>query len=334
MKSNIFIITILILTFGIFISQGYQFHKENSRRLATIEDSLSRVVDSTPWVGSNAEQLPLQGKDADLICYGYNLIAHTSRYLGPNGSVKINNNAMNCQNCHLEGGTKPFGNNFGKVFATYPQYRSRNDGVQTVMMRLQDCFQRSMNGNALDSTSREMRAIYAYIKWLDASVPEGSKPIGTKLPTLPYLDRAADPQKGETIFISNCKSCHGADGQGQYDSEKREFLYPPIWGKQSFNDGAGLARIGSLAAFIHYNMPNGTKYDQPAMSVEDSWDVAAYILAQSRPHFDQRNDFKILKKKPIDDPIGPYLDSFSVRQHTYGPFKPIKQFYTSINNKK
>lgn len=333
MNTNRFIYFCIVIVLFIFFAQGMNYHLENEKRLDSLDVKFENEIDTTPWMGSNSALLPLNGPDASIIRYGYQLVRNTSRFLGPKGIVLHNNNAMNCQNCHLDAGTKPFGNNFGKVFSTYPQYRSRNDGVQTLMMRLQDCFKRSMNGNALDSTSKEMRAIYAYIHWLDDGVKKGRKPIGTKMPLLPYLDRAASPEKGMKIYITNCAVCHGKDGQGQLNELKDGFTYPPLWGSNSFNDGAGLSRIGNLASFIHYNMPLGTKYDQPNISAEDSWDIAAFILSKTRPHFDQSKDYKILKKKPVDDPFGPYLDRFSPTQHKYGPFPPIKEFYKSINKK-
>ena len=40
--------------------------------------------------------------------YGRELIAHTAKYLGPNGTVSKISNGMNCQNCHLQAGTAVF----------------------------------------------------------------------------------------------------------------------------------------------------------------------------------------------------------------------------------
>jgi thiosulfate dehydrogenase len=39
---------------------------------------------------------------------------------------------MNCQNCHLSGGTVPWGNNYGGVYATYPKFRARSGGLETI----------------------------------------------------------------------------------------------------------------------------------------------------------------------------------------------------------
>lgn len=330
MKGNIFIVVFILVILNVFFFQAFNFHDKNKRSLEKIEAKLRDIQDSTAWQGCNPTQLPLVGKDAALIRYGYQLIVNTNYYLGPNGIVKHNNNAMTCQNCHMEAGTKPFGNNFGKVAAVYPLYRSRNNGIQTIYMRLNDCFQRSMNGLVLDSNSREIQALKAYILWLGEDCPKGKKKIGTSLPKLPFLNRAAEPATGEQLYIANCSSCHGKNGEGQYDAEKHGFTYPPLWGNNSWNDGAGMYRITTLSSFIHNNMPQGTTSDDPRISVDDSWDIAAYILSKPRPHFDQSKDFLLLEKKPIDDATGPYLDTFSIQQHKYGPFAPIQQFYKNI----
>ncbi len=100
---------------------------------------------------------------------------------------------MNCQNCHLDAGTRPWGNNFGAVSATYPQYRSRSNAIQNVYGRVNDCFERSLNGKAIDTNSYEMQSIYKYLQWLGKEVPKSKKPYGSGMPKLPFLSRAADP---------------------------------------------------------------------------------------------------------------------------------------------
>lgn len=51
----------------------------------------------------------LEGEERKRVIYGEELIPHTARYLGPNGSVAPITNGMNCQNCHLKGGRKSWG---------------------------------------------------------------------------------------------------------------------------------------------------------------------------------------------------------------------------------
>jgi len=102
-------------------------------------------------------------------------------------------------------------------------------------------------------------------------------------------------------------------------------MVPPLWGNDSFNDGAGMARLINAANFIHFNMPHGADYLHPQLSVEQAWDIAAYLISQPRPHkAGLDKDFPDLLEKPVDAPYGPYADGFSEQQHKYGPFAPIR----------
>jgi thiosulfate dehydrogenase len=285
-------------------------------------------TDST-WVGPSLYiDHSTLGEERELIIYGQDLIAHTSRYLGPKGSVAQITNGMNCQNCHLQAGSKAWGNNFAAVFSTYPKFRDRSGQVETIYKRVADCMERSLNGTAVDSNSREFKAIYAYIKWLGQAVKKGEQPIGSGIEKLPYLDRAADPKKGQIVYTAQCQTCHGANGEGQLAADALEYTYPPLWGSHSYNDGAGLYRISNFAGYVKNNMPNLlTSHENPTLTEAESWDVAAYVNSQSRPHKDQSKDWPKFEKKPLDFPFGPYADSFSESQHKYGPFKPIQKFY-------
>jgi thiosulfate dehydrogenase len=286
-------------------------------------------TDST-WVGPSIYiDHSTLGEERELIIYGQELIAHTSRYLGPKGSVAQITNGMNCQNCHLQAGAKAWGNNFAAVFSTYPKFRDRSGQVETIYKRVADCMERSLNGTAVDSNSREFKAIYAYIKWLGQDVQKGKKPHGSGIEKLPYLDRAADPQKGQIVYTAQCQSCHGANGEGQLAADALEYTYPPLWGPNSYNDGAGLYRLSNFAGYVKNNMPNLlTSHKNPTLTDEESWDIAAYVNSQSRPHKDQSKDWPKFEKKPLDFPFGPYADSFSESEHKYGPFKPVQKFYT------
>src|SRR6185312_8971469 len=100
------------------------------------------------------------------------------------------------------------------------------------------------------------------------------------------------------------------------------YAFPPLWGKNSYNDGAGLYRLSSFTDFVKSNMPFGTSWQHPILTDAQAWDVAAYVNSQPRPHKDQSMDWKNIAEKPIDFPSGPYADSFSEKQHKYGPFLP------------
>lgn len=255
--------------------------------------------------------------------YGKDLIAHTAKYLGPNGSVAQMTNGLNCQNCHLNAGTKVYGINYGSVASTYPKLRARSGSVENIYKRVNDCFERSLNGQALDTTSKEMQAIVAYINFLGSNVEKGKKAEGSGFKDLGYLERAADPKKGKLVYETKCQSCHQPGGNGLLNPDKTEYSFPPLWGTASYNDGAGLYRLSNFAKYVKYNMPQGASHESPQLTDEEAWDVAAFVNSQPRPHINVPQDWPDKSKKPVDHPFGPYKDNFTEKQHKFGPFQPI-----------
>lgn len=262
--------------------------------------------------------------NAEELNYGKELIANTAEYLGPKGKVKALSNGMNCQNCHLQAGTAPLGNNYGAVASTYPKVRARSGKEEDIQKRINDCFERSLNGKALSRDSKEMKAMVAYINWVGKDVPKGEVPKGSGIYELPLLDRAADPAKGKLVYENQCASCHQADGKGMPKPDGSGYLYPPLWGEHSYNHGAGLYRLSRFAGYVKANMPLGATFEQPILSDEESWDLAAYVNSMERPKKDLTQDWPDISKKPMDHPFGPFSDSFTEEQHKFGPFKPIK----------
>jgi thiosulfate dehydrogenase len=281
---------------------------------------LSIKTNSDEWTAPDTNSLGNSEEDR-LIKYGRQLIANTSFYLGPKGTVQHITNGMNCQNCHLNAGTKYFGNNYSAVASTYPKFRARSGTVEDVYKRVNDCIQRSLNGTALDTASKEMQAIKAYIMWLGKDVKKGTKPKGSGITDLAYLERPADAENGKMVYAEKCQTCHGPNGEGKQN--KDTISYPPLWGKNSYNIGAGLYRLSRFAGYVKSNMPFGTNHDDPKLSDEEAWDVAAFVNSQPRPLKDLSSDWPKITGKPVDHPFGPYADSFSEKQHKYGPFGPI-----------
>ncbi|OQP55715.1 cytochrome C [Niastella koreensis] len=287
--------------------------------------ALASAAPEMPWQAPDSNSIPNTAA-GELVRYGRDLIAHTSQYLGPRGTVAHISNGMNCQNCHLAAGTRPWGNNYSAVASTYPKYRDRSGTIESIEKRVNDCLERSLNGKALDSNSHEMQAIVAYMHWLGTGVAKGKKPLGSGIKTLKNLDRPADPEKGKIVFIEKCKACHGAGGEGMPDPVNGTgYLYPPLWGTESYNIGAGLFRLSRMAGYVKDNMPFGAAYDKAQLTDEQAWDVAAFINSQPRPNKDLSKDWPHIDAKPFDYPFGPYADSFSAQQHKYGPYNPIAQ---------
>lgn len=320
----IFILVALILTpvglfYGDDITGAIQRELATKRQPVVIREDLPKEIFWSAPDPSAIQDIKLKAR----IAYGKELVAHTAKYLGPKGMVMQLSNGMNCQNCHLEAGTRTFGNNYAAVASTYPKFRARSGTSEDLYKRINDCFERSLNGKALDTTSNEMQALKAYITFVGSNVAKGDKPNGAGLKELSYMDREADPEKGKIVYQAKCVSCHQANGQGQFSLDGSEYTYPPLWGIHSYNDGAGLYRISNFAKYVKYNMPQGVSHTNPLLTDEEAWDVAAYVNSQDRPHIHVPKDWPDIAKKPVDHPFGPYADSFTERQHKFGPFKPI-----------
>ncbi len=302
------------------------FSSKVIEHVVLIEDSVTEDVWKAPDLNSLATD-----SLGEEIKYGRELIVHTSVYLGPNGKVSQNSNGMNCQNCHLDAGTKPFGNNYSAVASTYPKFRARSGAEETIEKRVNDCFERSLNGKPLLDDSREMKAIVTYIKWLGAGVPKGESPKGSGLVELSFLDKPADPINGKILYQEKCSVCHGKNGEGILNAEGTSWTYPPLWGKNSYNNGAGLYRLSRFAGYIKANMPLGATHNDPLLTDEEAWHIAAYVNSLERPQKDITNDWPDISKKPIDHPFGPFADGFDDNQHKYGPFKPIQERRKELN---
>ncbi|HEY2754319.1 MAG TPA: c-type cytochrome [Pseudolabrys sp.] len=262
---------------------------------------------------------------------GRDLITATYAHIGPNvadAEKRYAGNNLACANCHLQAGTKKFGFPLFGLWGDFPKYSARTGTEITIEERINACMTRSMNGRAMPDDAPEMQAMVDYIKFLSTGVPAGQQVPGMGSGHMRELKRVAEPRRGQTIYTRVCAGCHRADGAGIRNSAADAalgYIIPPLWGSDSFNDGAGTARISTMANFVHFNMPHGADYLNPQLSVEDAWDVAAYVESQKRPHkAGLEKDFPDLLLKPIDAPYGPYADKFSEQQHKYGPFTPIQ----------
>ena len=262
----------------------------------------------------------------ELIRYGRELVANTGKYFGPWGKINHFANGMNCQNCHLMAGTKLYANSFSAVASIYPKFRARSGTVEHLEKRINDCMERSMNGNKLDSLSREMRAMVAYINWVGKDVKKGIIPEGASVVEVPFLTRAANPKNGKIAFEKYCVRCHGTGGEGKLNVGGVTYEYPPLWGDKSYNTAAGMYRISRFAGFIKSNMPNlEASYEKPKLTDEEAWDIAAYVNSNPRQLKIFRGDWPDISKKPVDHPFGPFADKYSEAQHKFGPFKQIVQ---------
>lgn len=263
-----------------------------------------------------------------LVKYGYALMADTANQIGPSvadPAKRYSGNNLSCQSCHLKAGTQPYALPLVGVWGQFPQYRGREGEIGTLEERVNGCMERSMNGRVLPLDGREMKAFLAYTKWLSTGIPDGAKLIGAGSMSVTEPGRAADLDNGAKVFADTCAVCHGNDGLGRRAATGAGYQFPPIAGPDSYNNGAGMTRILTAAAFVRHNMPLGTTFETPLLSDADAYDVAAYINSLDRPtKADLEKDFPIKMQKPVDAPYGPYVDDFPAEQHKYGPFGPIR----------
>ncbi len=233
----------------------------------------------------SSDSIP-DGRRGEQIRLGYQLVVHTqefaSSYVG---------NRLTCTNCHLDAGLDPNSASYVGLSRAYPEYRARTGLVVTLADRINECVERSLNGKPIPHDSHKLRAIVAYIEWLSKDVPSGSRMAWRGIPRL-HPTKSPDVVNGTKVFTARCAFCHGADGQGTMAA-------PPLWGPQSYNIGAEMARIPVAASFIKSNMPRTRGW---ALSDQDAYDVAAYINSQPRPDFPGKGHDWPKGEKPADVP--------------------------------
>ena len=198
----------------------------------------------------------------DLIKYGKELVVHTYKHIGPevkDKNMRYAGNNLSCQSCHLDAGTKEYSAPFVGIYGNFPQYRPRENVIGSLSDRINGCMERSMNGKPLPNSSKEMKAMEAYIYWLSQGVPVGAKVQGIGLAEVNrkmIQTTKADPVKGKAVYDVHCASCHGGNGEGiKNEGLANGYLYPPLWGKDSYNKGAGMYRTLKAMDFIKANMP-------------------------------------------------------------------------------
>ncbi|WP_296244970.1 MULTISPECIES: c-type cytochrome [unclassified Psychrobacter] len=204
---------------------------------------------------------------------GLQLANHTYKELPDNVG-----NQLNCTSCHLGNGSEAFAAPWNGMPGIYPIYRSRGGRVNTIQERINGCFERSMNGKALDLGSDDMNAMVSYMSWLSQGLPYGVSPEGRGFAK---VDKSleANTDNGKKLFAEKCSVCHGADGEGQYNDDG-SYVYPAVAGDKSFNDGAGMARTYTAASFIKGKMPFG---QGNSLSDQEAVDIAAYFTHLPRP---------------------------------------------------
>lgn len=239
----------------------------------------------------------LKEKNATQLILGARLNIETGRLLPQHVG-----NGLNCASCHLNAGTVGGGSPYVGVSAAFPTYAARAGRVITLEDRINGCFPRSMNGKPLPPGSQDMQAMLAYIEWMRRDAQPGEKVPGRGIGKIDQKLKP-DPVNGERIYHAQCAACHGAQGEG-IRSPSGQWVYPALWGAQSFNIGAGMARTYTAAAFVKRNMPialhDRFPLGQGGLSDQEAVDVAEFFTHQPRPDFAPKTRDWPRDKKPAD----------------------------------
>lgn len=209
----------------------------------------------------------------DMIRFGRDVFTDTQRYAKP-----YVRNRLNCVNCHLDAGRQANAAPLWAAYVAYPAFRAKNQQVNSFAERLEGCFLYSMNGTMPPADSAVVIGLISYSYWLATGAPTGAQLAGRGYPAVAPPALAADATRGAVVYSTSCASCHGTDGGGTKAAGR--YVFPPLWGRTSYNAGAGMHRVQTAAAFIKANMPlgqGGTLTDQQA------WDVAAFVNGHPRP---------------------------------------------------
>lgn len=291
-------LTILTVAFSTWPLAGCRNEAESAA--PTAEVTVAPAAEATAALaGARPESWPLTAPDpakipegpvGDAIRRGQTVLTRTREELPDHVG-----NGLHCTSCHMQGGTVANAGPWVGITGVFPEFRPRNAKVNVLQDRVNDCFERSLNGKPLPAEGEDMTAIIAYMTWLSDGVPVGVPIEGRgfariKDPPAPNADN------GKSLYAQKCSSCHGVEGQG-LSGKDGAYVYPALWGDRSFNIGAGMARLDTAAAFVRWNMPlgqGGTLTDQ------ESYDLAAYFTTQPRPDFARKGEDWPKGGKPRD----------------------------------
>ena len=262
------------------------------------------------------DPLPEDSLLAAQIRFGFQIVENTPQHAG-----EFVGNDLSCGNCHLNAGQRFRALPYTGIAATFPEPRRREGRLFSLEDRIRGCFLRSMNGEAPPYDSPQLLAITAYITWLSYGQAIGTSPewrgqnVIAQESLIPV--ERLDPVLGRELFARNCTVCHGVDGQGV---EMAGVKPGPLWGARSWNDGAGAARVYTLAGYIRYAMP----LTQPGiLSDEEAQHIAAWINARERPSYPGKAD---------DYPAGAPVDAVYYPRYPENPLRAMLQGATSAGN--
>jgi cytochrome c len=290
-----------------------------------------------PWIEPDINTIP-KGEKGDLIRYGMQLLTNTSELIGPHAkdkNLRFAGNNLNCTSCHQTGpsglpGTKKYSVPWTNVINDYPQLDTKTMTIFSLEMRIAGMI--GTGHKKISPETKEMKAMVAYMTWLgsNSKVKPNQNMVGTKLNgDIVLPNRPSDHVKGKALYSTYCSSCHGEKGLGlkktNFESEGGGYTFPPVAGNDTYDDGGHMFMIPLMTAFLYNNMPQGATYEKPLLSIQDAYDISAYVNTNlARRHNPNRKGmYPDAAFRPEGFAIKEYFenDEKGYEQSRFGPYK-------------
>lgn len=297
MKKKSFITPVLLMVFGLTALVSFALlltdDKDGSTKQpdSIVQQKTVQQETEQPKTEGIAHNPPSlddvpDGPLGEAILRGYELTNNTSEVLRAEAaSVEDGErvvNGLSCTSCHAGAGMDENSSSMVGVSSVYPMYIPRSGKIVTLEDRINGCMIRSMNGEKFPEGSEDLNAMVAYLTYISEGIPSE---MNADLPWRHKnnLDDLPTPSvdDGEALYQQSCIACHAGDGSGTGSNTG-----PALWGDDSFNDGAGIARMTKMAGYVQNNMPVGA---EGTLTDQEASDLAAYILSQDRPEWENHD---------------------------------------------
>ena len=149
----------------------------------------------------------------------------------------------------------------------------------------------------------EMKAMVAYMAWLKGEVGPDGKIRRPRPAQARSFDEAGPRAWREALSPKNAPSATARAAKGPR-TRAGDWIFPPLWGDQSFNIGAGMARTSTARRLRQGEHADRRTprfpQDQGGLSDQDALDVAEFFTHQPRPDFPAKVNDWPKGGKPVD----------------------------------